>query len=915
MLPFEPLFSDKHSTVECVFKHVVQFQGSACRLAVASNRGVHAGSPCNTNTTRRDNPVLVRKNFNATDFRKGIDTANVSNLLIELSACCSLSNVNQSVIDGAVDRVCNEFLQCAEKCNVLLKNKRAYCRYRSKRAFKKPWYNYTCMLYRKKYFRARRMHRNRNTHVTSYALNDACRNYRKVLRVNHATYYKNLNKKIKRLKSLDPSQYWAILTNGSDGSMESLSDTTIRGLFRHFEDLNKPNVSSADYEPNASDSSCVSLNDNPISGYEISQCIKKLKRNKAHGYDMVLNEFIIATKDIFLPVYRVLFNLIMYTGIFPSKWCIGVIKPIYKKKGSIDDPDSYRPITLVSCFCKLFTSVINARLELYVQQNGIVGVEQAGFRRGFSTIDHVFALQNIIQFYTSLGRRLYCCFVDYKKAFDTVDRCLLLKKLIDIGVDNRLVRIIFNMYKDAKSMVQCGQVVSKPFVCGVGLRQGEVLSPLLFAIYLYDLNSYFAQRLEGLTFLRDVANLHFGRADLDVLCSLFVLLYADDTVVMAETADDLNISLNKLADYCEEWKLEINADKTKIVIFSRGKVRIHPNFHIGNNNIDVVDSYRYLGIVLSYNGKYSVAIKHLCSAASGAMYSVLAKMSTLHLDVDTVLHLFNTCVKPVMLYGCEVWADAPSYVIQMIERVQLKFCKLLLKLHQKTPSVMVLGECGMYPVAVDVNIRAVMYWLHLKQTSASKISKAMLVIQESQNARNWLSHIKDVLNSCGLSHVWMSDGLGVDRIWLKEKLKLCLQDQHVQTWRATVENSSSCILYKHLKTSYCLESYLVDLTVGLRVVLCRFRCRNVSLPVVNAVLHQDICDNKCQLCCSNAVGDEFHYIVFCDYFNNARTKLLPKYFTTYPTVEKMCSLLTISGPQRTNVCKFILIVYNALRSR
>ena len=122
----------------------------------------------------------------------------------------------------------------------------------------------------------------------------------------------------------------------------------------------------------------------------------------------------------------------------PTDWCIGIIVPLFKNKGSIDDPDNYRGITLLSCLGKLFTSAIDARLTAYLESTGVIGDEQAGFRKGFSTIDHVFVMHSLIDLYLAQKKRLYCAFVDYKKAFDLVDRSSLWSKFITNNINGKI---------------------------------------------------------------------------------------------------------------------------------------------------------------------------------------------------------------------------------------------------------------------------------------------------------------------------------------------------------------------------------------------------------------------------------------------------------------------------------------------
>ena len=106
------------------------------------------------------------------------------------------------------------------------------------------------------------------------------------------------------------------------------------------------------------------------------------------------------------------------------------------------NPDNYRGITLLSCIGKLFTALLNARLSLFLEANNLLGEEQTGFRSGYSTLDHIFALYCIIDMYTCKKRRIYAAFIDYRKAFDTVDRHYLWQKLIGLGINGKIFNVI-----------------------------------------------------------------------------------------------------------------------------------------------------------------------------------------------------------------------------------------------------------------------------------------------------------------------------------------------------------------------------------------------------------------------------------------------------------------------------------------
>lgn len=134
-----------------------------------------------------------------------------------------------------------------------------------------------------------------------------------------------------------------------------------------------------------------------------------------------------------------LFNIVLDNGILPNEWCISLIQPIYKNKGETGDPDNNRGISLISCFGKLFTMAINERLTNYLNNVGLIGDEQAGFRKNYSTFDHIYVISSLIDLYKQKGKRIYCAFIDYKKAFDLVDRSNLWMKLLESGINGKLL--------------------------------------------------------------------------------------------------------------------------------------------------------------------------------------------------------------------------------------------------------------------------------------------------------------------------------------------------------------------------------------------------------------------------------------------------------------------------------------------
>ena len=264
-------------------------------------------------------------------------------------------------------------------------------------------------------------------------------------------------------------------------------------------------------------------------------------------------------------------------------------------------------------------------------------------------------LYYLIDLYLSQKKRIYCAFIDYKKAFDTIDRASLWYKMLTYNINAKVLKVLQNMYDKAKSCVLSDEGKSDFFDCHIGVRQGDILSPFLFALYINDFELYLRHRYNGICLLPENLRTKMLDSGINVYLRLFSLLYADDTVILAESEKDLQTSLDAIFHYCNIWSLKVNIDKTKVVIFSRGKIRNIPLFNYGNVDLEVVDDYTYLETILNYNNHFSKAQNKQVNQARKAMFSLKMKSQRLNLPVDIELNLFDQIISPILLCGSEIW--------------------------------------------------------------------------------------------------------------------------------------------------------------------------------------------------------------------------------------------------------------------
>ena len=206
-----------------------------------------------------------------------------------------------------------------------------------------------------------------------------------------------------------------------------------------------------------------------------------------------------------------------------------------------------------------FTEQEKYRLTKFSDEFELITNAQAGFRKGFSTNDNIFILHALISIYFSFGKKMFCSFIDFKSAFDTVWRIGLWQKMQTSNVQGKHFKVINCMYQNIKTCIRKGNEYSEFFNCEIGVKQGENLSPFLFSLYLSDLEKKFDENnVNGLESISAKCLEQLG-------FYIKIILYVDDTVIMSETEEGLQQALLNFEQYCDLWKLKVNTQKTKIV--------------------------------------------------------------------------------------------------------------------------------------------------------------------------------------------------------------------------------------------------------------------------------------------------------------------------------------------------------------
>ena len=295
----------------------------------------------------------------------------------------------------------------------------------------------------------------------------------------------------------DSSSFWSTLKSMPDTlEKKQIPPISQKGWLEHFKNLHDVPAKiknpeqqdikreSENMEKNQIESSIMQ---HPISNSEILLRSKLLKNKKAPFSDLVRNEMIKCCCKQMPFIFEKLFNPILNAGFFPKTWCEGLISLIFKS-GTTTDPGNYRGICVSSCLGKFFCLILNQRLTDFVAENKILHPSQIGFLKENRTSDHTFTLRTLIDKYVHKhNSKIYACFVDFRKAFDSVWHEGLFYRLLSYGINGKMFQLIKNLNSKSTSKVKIDNYKTSAFSYLRGVRQGCILSPLLFNLFLNEL--------------------------------------------------------------------------------------------------------------------------------------------------------------------------------------------------------------------------------------------------------------------------------------------------------------------------------------------------------------------------------------------------------------------------------------------
>lgn len=370
---------------------------------------------------------------------------------------------------------------------------------------------------------------------------------------------------------------------------------------------------------------------------EVIYALNTLKNRKVPGPDQLPAEILkLIEEDQIRPMVE-LINTIYKTGVIPNEWLLSTFITIPKKKSAKHCSD-YRTISLMAHTLKILLKVIHNRI--YRKLDADVGDTQFGFRKGLGTREALFALNVLSQRCMDVNQDLYACFIDYNKAFDKVRHDQLIETLLKRRIDLRDIRIISNLYYGQKAIVRVDDRTSEEIEIQRGVRQGCILSPTLFNLYSEDI---VRKALDD----QDIGIEINGKV-------INNLRYADDTVLLAGTLEDLQAIINKIVVISEEYGLSLNISKTKYMLIAK-TTQDNRRIYVKNQPIERVKEYKYLGTTINENNSTSEEIRIRVEQARNTFIKMKRIFNCRDLNLEVKIRLVRCYVLSVLYYGMEAW--------------------------------------------------------------------------------------------------------------------------------------------------------------------------------------------------------------------------------------------------------------------
>lgn len=585
---------------------------------------------------------------------------------------------------------------------------------------------------------------------------------------------------------------------------------------------------------------------------QILSLIRNIDPHKANGPDMITGEMLrICDDSIVLPL-QIIFSNIIKTGKYPSAWKQANVTPVFKKNNK-QLLNNYRPISLLPLCGKIFEKIVFQQLYSYLNSNNLITGNQSGFRPGDSTTNQLIFLTNEIHecFEHKESIEVRAVFLDISKAFDKVWHKGLLFKLKQNGIHGSLLKFFESYLQNRQQRVVLDGYCSEYTEVSAGVPQGSVLGPLLFLIYINDL-------------------------EVDIKSK--VKFFADDTMLYSvvhdpiTSAKDLNDDLEKIRKWAYQWKMQFNPDPTKqavkIIFSCKKKRQNHPPLFFGGNPVVEEHSQKHLGLTLHNSLSFKLHIHEKIAKAKKVLGSL--KRLSRYLPTKTLESIYKSFIRPHLDY-CDVVYHEPSkinalgqslsIIMEEIERIQYQSALSIAGAWKGTNRSRLYEELGWESLSDRRRVRRVLLFHKIVNNLTPQ-------------------YLKDKLTAQRPDHVGISPPLfkSLVRYNSTNRFQSSFFPDAIENWNVFISSfqtmPSLTLLKAHLNNLFrpkCKSIFGIHDRIGIRFL---FQLRVGLSPLKSHKLKHNFEDTPSDIClCGIGTEDTRHFLFSCSLYARQRAKL------------------------------------------
>ena len=481
---------------------------------------------------------------------------------------------------------------------------------------------------------------------------------------------------------------------------------------------------------------------------EVQQALKELSNNKACGQDNIPCEFWKCLEEEQIITLQKLCNKIWTTCTWPKDWKRSVYITLFKK-GDPQNCENYRTIALISQTSKVLLKIIQKRLQNFCEEQ--LPQEQAGFKKNRGTRDHINNIRLIMEIARERRKEVYLCFIDYSKAFDCVDHNTLWNILHQMGAPTHLILLMKNLYLNQEAKIRTEDGDTEWFGIGKGVRQGCILSPMLFNLY--------AEKIMRTAIGESSGGIKLGGRVINNL------RYADDTTLIASTPDELKGLITAVKAESERVGLFLNIKKTKIMCNTEMQ-----DFQVNGESIETVQRFCFLGSTINKENCIKEEILRRIMLGRKAMSGLHHIWKDKDISKELKIKLVTTLVFPIITYAAETWT-LNQEMQKKIQACEMWCWRRMLRIswtERKTNKVIL--DCVGNPIPLTGKIlkAKLCYFGHIMRKKGDCLERdVMLGMMEGTRRQGrprirWLDEIK---NSTGLGLSVLKDAVTDRKAW------------------------------------------------------------------------------------------------------------------------------------------------------